>query len=193
MLRIAVTGGIACGKSEVGFCLADQGVAVLDADELAHELMAPGRKVHAAVVREFGDRFVRADGNIDREALAGLVFADEEARGRLNAIVHPLVAEEMQAWLASRACTAAVLVPLLFEADMACGWDAIVCVCASERLQRERLSRRGLDDREAGQRIGSQMPVSLKVRRSGYVIVNNGTREQLREQTRRVLRRILET
>jgi dephospho-CoA kinase len=196
MFKIAVTGGIACGKSLVGRFLADAGVAVRDADEMAHELMAPGQAVARQVVEVFGPDILDGDGRIDRRRLGNRVFSAPEDLKRLNAIVHPAVKRVWQEWLAGQPDTreaAAVIVPLLYEAGEGEGWDAVVCVVASEAVQMERLAGRGLSEGESRKRLAAQMPVSRKAVQADYVIVNNGTETVLNEQTRRVLRCIMET
>jgi dephospho-CoA kinase len=195
MLRIAVTGGIACGKSRVGSFLAVEGIAICDADDLAHQVMEPGHDVYNAVVRAFGRGILSEDGETDRRKLSALVFSDPEKLLLLNSIVHPAVAGEWQVWLANRqmdSSIAAVIVPLLFEAGMDAGWDAIVCVSASRQVQLRRLAGRGIAAHDADKRIAAQMAVDDKGHLSDYVIHNDGTETMLREQTRRVVRSILE-
>ncbi|MGQ9662132.1 MAG: dephospho-CoA kinase [Kiritimatiellia bacterium] len=206
MVRIAVTGGIASGKSLVASFLREEGVHVWDADELAHELMEPGRPLFQAVVQAFGADILAADGTINRQRLGAMVFADKEKLQRLNAITHPVIraaweerlrAVEMSSDSGTRvakpADCAAVIVPLLYEAGLQQGWDAVVCVVDTERRQLERLRARGLSEEEARQRITAQMPLWQKAELADYVIVNAGSREVLREQTRRVLRHIRRT
>ncbi|MBM4143278.1 MAG: dephospho-CoA kinase [Lentisphaerae bacterium] len=199
MLRFAVTGGIACGKTLAGEYLAADGVAVFDADVAARDLMQPGTAVFAEVVRAFGRGILDPEGRIDRSALGARVFATPRDLATLNRLVHPATRRAWEAWLAApetarvaTAGAAAVIVPLLFEGGMSSGWDAVVCVAAAERVQVERLLARGMTGDEARARIRAQAPVEMKATLSDYVLVNEGTRATLREQTRRVLERILE-
>jgi dephospho-CoA kinase len=196
MLTLAVTGGIACGKSTVGSFLADEGVPVCDADDLAHAAMAPGAPVYARIVEVFGRGVLRPGGEIDRAILGARVFADPAERDRLNALVHPPVRQAWAAWLdrqrAREAAAAAVIVPLLYEIGAADGWDAVICVTARRRVQLRRLMERGLGPLEARRRLRAQMPVERKARLADYTIVNNGTRELLKLQTRKVLEYVLE-
>lgn len=193
MERIAVTGGIACGKSVVGSFLAEEGVPVCDCDDVARRLMEPGGACFGAVVEAFGRAVMSSDGRIDRLRLAGIVFTDPVRLARLNAIVHPAVFDACRRWLDGvRGAAAAVIVPLLFEAGAEQGWDAVVCVSASPAVQRQRLQARGLAPADAQRRMAAQMPVREKMARADYVIMNDGTLEMLRAQTRRVLRSILE-
>jgi dephospho-CoA kinase len=123
------------------------------------------------------------------------VFADEAERDRLNALVHPAVKQAWREWLAARegdSESAAVIVPLLYEAGAAEGWDAVVCVYASPDVQMARLRARGLTEAESRQRVAAQMPVAAKAELADYVVVNNGTRRLLEEQVERVLKSMCE-
>jgi dephospho-CoA kinase len=196
MLKIAVTGGIACGKSLVGSFLRADGVAVCDADDLAHEVMTPPRPVYRSVVDFFGDGILAGDGSINRGRLAERVFGDAAALERLNAMVHPAVKEAWSRWLAARETDsrcAAVIIPLLYEVGEGEGWDAVVCVLASEEIQRRRVVERGGTAADAARRIRAQMDVRRKAALADFVIVNNTTKASAKEQAQRVLRSILET
>lgn len=166
-----------------------------DADDMAHQLMEPGAQAYGAVVEAFGREILAHDGHVDRRRLGERVFADGRDRERLNAIIHPLVKQAWRDWLFRRPPerrAAAVIIPLLYEAGEGAGWDAVVCVCSSEAIQRARLAARGLDGQEALRRITAQMPLAEKAERADFVILNDGTTDVLREQTMRVLERILE-
>lgn len=194
-IKIAVTGGIASGKSLAGSCLASMGVAVCDADELGHALLREDPEVVNAVLQAFGRGILGAGGRIDRAKLAGKVFADPALRARLNALMHPPIRERWQAWLAAHGeePAAAVIVPLLFEAALVGrGWDAIICVAAPRSRRQGWLRARGLTDREIAARLEAQMPTREKIVRSDFVIMNNWSEAVLKEQVRRVLRRIVE-
>ncbi len=165
------------------------GADVRDADEVAHELIAPGGECTEAVVREFGPRVRNADGGVDRSRLGKIVFADPDARERLNALVHPAVIRQMQAWAAEirrEGRLGVAVVPLLFEAGMEQKWDAVVCVASSETAMLERLAQRGLSPEEARARMASQWPVGDKMARADRVIENNGSRTELEAQCRAV-------
>jgi len=194
MLRIAVTGGIACGKSLVGSFLEDGGVAVCDSDALAHETIAPGQPAHGEIIEAFGEGVLDAKGAVDRAVLGDRVFSDPEQREKLNAIVHPRVREGWRAWLREREAAsraAAVIIPLLFEVGVDLEWDAIICVTAAEATQLQRMATRGLSEADARRRLAAQLPNAEKARRSGYVIENSGTVEELRMQVNEVIERIL--
>jgi dephospho-CoA kinase len=187
---IGLTGGIGTGKSAVAGFLRELGVTVIDADEGTRVVQAPGSEGLRRLVAAFGPEILTSEGALDRARLGALVFADAEARQRLNAIVHPLVRE----WMAERLREAAergdevvVLdIPLLFETRGSEGLDAVMLVYAPEELQLKRLvEQRGLDDGAARDRIAAQMPIGDKRRLASHVIVNTGTLEDLRHQVER--------
>jgi dephospho-CoA kinase len=189
MVTIAVTGGIACGKSLVGRYLAEIGVPVCDADDLAREVVAQGGRVYEEIVAEFGRGILRATGEIDRAALAREVFGDARRLARLNALTHPAIMQRLRAWVAATSGAAshvAAVIPLLYEIHDECNWSAVVCVSAPERAQVSWLGERGMAPDEARQRLAAQLPLAQKMERADYVIFNCGTRDLLRRQTNRV-------
>ena len=193
MIQIAITGGIACGKSLVGEMFSEAGVSICDTDYLAHSLMVPGQDVYNGIVEEFGEDIIVDNGNIDRRKLGELVFADERRRFILNKLVHPAVRDLFESWLTEQNTKcAAVIVPLLYEAKMENGWDVIVCVSCSDEVQLQRLKDRGLTEVEARQRISAQLPTTVKMEHSDFVIFNDGTVSVLKKQVKKVLRHILE-
>ena len=195
MLKIAVTGGIACGKSLVGDLLAEAGIPVCEADDLARELLEPGLDCYEKVVEFFGSGVVREDGAVNRAALGRRVFACEDERRALNAILHPPVKAAWERWLAGLGDdvkAAAVIVPLLFEEGMDAGWDRVVTVTCSKDKQVERLEGRGLSRGDAEKRLAAQWDVGRKVDLADFVIVNNGSTETLKKQVKRVLQCALE-
>jgi len=190
MLKIAITGGIACGKSRVGSFLVEQHVAVCDADDLAHDVTKAGRPIYYAVINKFGEEILGKNGEIDRQRLGDIVFSDFGKLAGLNSVVHPAVKRAWREWLLEQerdADAAAVIVPLLFEINETEDWDAIVCVSASENVQIRRLAERGISESDARRRFSAQMVLRKKMECSDYVIHNDGSEELLREQTRRVL------
>jgi len=183
---IGLTGGVGSGKSTVAGILRDLGADVVDADEASHAVYAPGTPGFDAVVREFGPEYVRG-GQVDRERLGRLVFEDGDARGRLNAIVHPLVRD----WMAERTREAAERgaevviqdVPLLYENGLEDLFSSVLLVYVPEDVQLQRLVEgRGLDEDRARAMIAAQMPIDEKRRRAHHVIDNSGTREETRRQ-----------
>lgn len=195
MVRIAVTGGIASGKSLVGFFLRGAGVAICEADELAREVMRPGRDVYDRVVEAFGDSILASGGEIDRTALGDRVFGDARALSKLNTLTHAAVARSWWLWMKEQEIAgtqvAAVIVPLLHEAGFSEGWDATVCVVSPFPARIDRLKARGIDEAGALARIGAQWDDDRKAARCDYVIENDGSRERLKERTLGVLASIL--
>jgi dephospho-CoA kinase len=187
---IGLTGGVGSGKSTVAGILRDLGADIVDADEATHAVYAAGTPGFDAVVREFGPEYVR-DGQIDRARLGRFVFADAEARRRLNAIVHPLVRD----WMAERTREAAERgaevviqdVPLLYENGLEHLFSSVVLVYVPEEVQVERLVEgRGLDEERARAMIAAQTPIDEKRRRAHHVIDNSGSREETRRQVEEI-------
>lgn len=185
----ALTGGIACGKSAVAERWRAWGAETLDADEVAHALIAPGGACVEAVVREFGPAVRAADGGVDRGRLGQIVFADARARQRLNGLLHPAVILRMRDWAAGirrDGKLGVAVVPLLYEVGWAGEWDAVVCVAAEEKTMLERLAVRGLAPEEARARIASQWPVREKAARADRVIENDGSLAELETKCRAI-------
>lgn len=187
MLLVGLTGGIGAGKSTVAARLVERGAVLIDADVIAREVVAAGTSGLAAVVDRFGPDVLLPDGSLDRPALARIVFADAEARAALNAITHPLVAEEIASRLAALADFPGVVVvdvPLLVEAQVDRGYQAVVVVAARPAVQLERLTRdRGMDEAEARARIAAQASLEERLARATHVIWNEGSLEDLRART----------
>jgi dephospho-CoA kinase len=181
-LHVGLTGGIGAGKSTVARLLSGHGAIVLDADLAARAVVEPGTEGLAEVVRAFGPEVLRADGSLDRAALASVVFADEERRTRLNAIVHPRV----RAWMAERAAAApegSIVVqdiPLLFEGGLAPLFDLVVVVDADDDTRITRLVRdRGMAEQEARARIAAQAPREQRNAAADRLIDNSAGPEDL--------------
>ncbi|MCU1232189.1 MAG: Dephospho-CoA kinase [Candidatus Solibacter sp.] len=199
MLKVGVTGGIACGKSFVGEALAGYGCLVIAADELGHEVLARGGEAYEPVVNEFGSRILTETGEIDRRALASLVFGDPERLARLNAIVHPAVIrreEELVARFAEREPDgiAVVEAAILVETGSYRRFDKLILVTCREEQQIERALRRGgASEDDVRARIGRQMPLAEKRKFADFVIDTSGEKADTLRQTRAVydtLRRI---
>jgi dephospho-CoA kinase len=191
---IGLTGGVGSGKSTVAAMLRELGAVVVDADEATRAVYQPGTPGFDAVVRAFGFDYVR-NGHIDRGRLGELVFHDAEARGRLNAIVHPLVRQ----WMAERTAEAAERgaqvvvqdVPLLFENNLENLFSSVVLVYVPEALQLHRLVHgRGFTPEAARAVIAAQMPIEEKRSRAEHVIDNSGTRDETRAQVASVWREL---
>ncbi|HEX2871576.1 MAG TPA: dephospho-CoA kinase [Polyangiaceae bacterium] len=190
-----LTGGIGSGKSTAAGFFRERGVPIVDADELAREAVAPGSAGLAQVALAFGPQILAADGSLDRKQLGAQVFADAEARKRLNAITHPIVrqlAQERFAALDQAGVTLAGYdVPLLFEVGLDSVLRPVVVVVAREATQLQRIvGRDGLSEAAARERMASQMPLSEKQKRADYVLYNNGTPEALAAQVDAVLEKL---
>ncbi|MBI4887023.1 MAG: dephospho-CoA kinase [Acidobacteria bacterium] len=178
--RIALTGGIATGKSHVRARFEERGVPAVDSDLLAREAVAPGSPGLAAVVSRFGAGVLAADGGLDRHALGSIVFADPHARRALEAIIHPEVRRATDAWFASldpaRHAYAIADIPLLYEVGREGDFDEVIVVaCDPETQVRRVMDRDGLPEAAARQRIAAQLPIEEKVRRADYVIRTEGS------------------
>jgi dephospho-CoA kinase len=186
MLRAGLTGGIGSGKSTVSARLAELGAVVLDADKAARAVVEPGTPGLAAITAAFGADVLAADGSLDRAKLAGIVFADEAALGRLNAITHPLIHEYIRA--AEEAAIAAggddlVLVhdvALLAEWGRAKEFDLVIVVDVPAETQLERLTgQRGTTEEQARARMAAQATREQRLAVADIVIDNSGSREEL--------------
>lgn len=193
---IGLTGGIGTGKSTVARMFGELGAIVIDSDQIVHELQAPGTPLLAEIAEAFGPGVLRDDGSLDRAALGARVFADPEARARLNALVHPAVGREslrrLEAARASGAALVVVDIPLLFETRLHgtasranLGSELVVVVYAPRELQIERqLARNGYDRAEAERRLDAQLPIEEKRKLADHVIDNSGSLEATRDQVR---------
>ena len=190
MLRVGLTGGIAAGKSTVGQMLVNRGAHYLSADELAHQLYAPGAVAYEAVVRSFGPEILREDGTVDRKKLAGIVFPDRIEE--LNAIVHPAVIDAQNRWMAEAARAdpngiAVVEAALLLEAGAQKDFDKIIVVTCDLSGKVQRYARRaGVSPdaarTEVDRRSAAQFSDAQKASRADYVIENSGTIEHTSRQ-----------
>ncbi len=182
--RIGLTGNIATGKSNVGQILRELGAAYIDADKVAHQMMAPGAAAYQAVVAYFGAGILAPDGAIDRHALGAIVFSDPEALRQLEHLVHPVTIAEVERRIqASGAAVIVVEAIKLLESGMAETYDAIwVTTCAEEEQIRRLRDSRGLDRTEALRRIHAQPPQAEKLARADVIIDTNGAKPETRKQ-----------
>ncbi len=189
MLLVGLTGGIGSGKSVVARMLEERGAVVFDADALAHRAIAPGTPGHEAVVGRFGPTVLAPGGDVDREALASVVFVDPAARRDLEAIVHPEVRRLFAEATESYRDTDAVVVmtaPLLVEAGMHTAFDVLVVVSTSVQKQIDRLMRdRGMSEAAVRARIDAQLPLETKAEVADILIDNEGTIAELEAQVER--------
>lgn len=196
MLKVALTGGIATGKSYVLDRVRGRGIPSLDADELAHGVTAPGTEATTAIADRFGRDVIDANGAVDRRRLGPIVFADASARRDLEAIVHPAVYRSIAAGLRAferlgDAPFAIVDVPLLFETGHAGDFDVVVATVCSPEQQAVRLAARGLDEAQIAQRLAAQWPAADKAAKAHHVIDTGGSFEETDAQVDRLIERLI--
>lgn len=197
LLRAALTGGIATGKSYVRTRLAAHGIPTLDTDVLARDAVAPGTSGLAAVAGRFGTDVLLPDGSLDRRALGIVVFADPQARADLEAIVHPRVREATATWLDRLASAgeslAVVDIPLLFETGRDRDFDRVIVTSCPRSQQVARVVERdGLTAVQAEARIEAQLPTDAKIQKADFVIDTGGTFGDTNRQVDRVVEKLLE-
>jgi dephospho-CoA kinase len=197
MRKVALTGGIATGKSYVLARLRAIGVPCLDADEMAHGVMAPGTEASAAIAARFGAEMLTAGGAVDRRRLGPVVFGDREARRDLEAIVHPAVYRAITVGLRAFELTdrpplAVVAIPLLYETGRQHDFDRVVATLCPRSMQLSRLVARGLTEADAEARLAAQIPAEEKAARAHYVIRTDGTFAETDGQVDAVVRLLLQ-
>lgn len=180
MLKVALTGGIASGKSTVAALFRQAGIPVIDSDAIARRLTAVGQPGWQALRQHFGPEFFLPDGTLDRAALARLVFRQPQARDQLQRRLHPLIAEAVQKELAELAAAGTkivvVEVPLLYELGLEKNYDRVIVVQVAEDQQRQRLAER--DQRSAAEIndiLAAQLPLANKAARADFVVDNSGS------------------
>lgn len=181
---IGLTGGIGCGKSTAAACFAELGFVVIDADQLARQVL----ESHVCVSHlrdRWGAACLDAQGVPDRKWIGAKVFADADERAFLESVTHPEVARLRREATADASVDYVVEIPLLFEKDLTAGFTAVVVVACSDDVRRARLRARGLSDDDISARIASQLSLVEKVKRADVVIWNDGEPAFLREQVRR--------
>ena len=197
MLRVGLTGGLASGKSFVGRALADLGCYLIRADELGHQVLAPGGEAYGAVVREFGTGILNPDGTMDRRRLGALVFHDPARLAKLNALVHPPVRARTRRLLEEYEAAhphgiavveAAILIETGSYRDYA---RLILAVCGKEQQIERAMARDGLTREQVLDRLGRQMPLDEKIQYADYVIDTSGAKENTLAQTRAVYESLL--
>ena len=189
---IGLTGGIASGKSTVSNWLISQGYPVVDADIAARKVVEPGMPALREITEAFGNDMLLEDGTLDRKKLGSVIFADEEKRHTLNAIVHPAVREwmgqETDRAVENGASIVIMDIPLLFESKLTHMVEEIILVYVSKETQLKRLMERdGYSESDALARIQAQMPIDDKRKLADYVVDNNGTISETVEQVKEIM------
>jgi dephospho-CoA kinase len=197
MTKVALTGGIATGKSYVLDQFRRRGVPCLDADELAHGVTAAGTEATTAIAERFGADILAADGAVDRRKLGPIVFADRAARRELEAITHPAVFRAINAGLRAfelmgDGAFAVVGVPLLFETGAETSFDKVIVTACAAQTQLARVIERGLTEDAARQRLAAQWPSEQKVARADFVVSTDGTFEDTNRQVDEIYRALAE-
>jgi dephospho-CoA kinase len=173
-----LTGGVGMGKSTAAEFLRARGAQVVDTDELARQLVEPGQPALAEIKKIFGGRIISSKGVLKRDELAQIIFADADARKKLEAILHPRIRErwlaQVETWRGEKCKLAVVVIPLLFETQAEAQFDKIICVACSGANQRQRLSGRGWTPKQIKQRIAAQIPVDQKIARADFVVWTDG-------------------
>ncbi len=197
------TGGVGMGKSTAARFLREHGAQIADTDELARQLVQPGRPALAEIQKVFGRGMISSDGQLRRDELAKIVFADPAARKKLEDILHPRIREQwfaqVETWRAApkrggggrmQDCQLAVVViPLLFETRAESHFDKIICVACPSAAQNERLRARGWTPEQIERRNAAQMPVGQKIARADFVVWTGGALEVHARQIERILAR----
>jgi dephospho-CoA kinase len=194
MIVVALTGGIASGKTTVGQMFAEEGALVIDFDALSRAVVEPQKPAWHEIVHTFGKRILRTDGAIDRNRLGRIVFSDPEKRKKLEQIVHPRVLNAYEEQIRrirekNRQAIVVADVPLLMETRIEARFEKVIVVYAPPESQRMRLlQRNGSSRRSARDRLASQMPLEEKVRDADFVIDNGASLEETRHQVKQVYR-----
>lgn len=186
---VALTGGIASGKTTVANLLAEHGALLIDSDQLAREVVEPGTSGLAQVVTRFGEQVLTQAGRLDRQALGETVFADAAARADLNAIIHPLVRRRRAELIAQAAAGQIVVsvIPLLVETGLVDQFDAVVVVDVPSQTQVARLVRRNdISQEQAQARLDAQASRAERLAAADWVVTNSGSRAELEAQVERL-------
>lgn len=191
MIAFGLTGGIGMGKSAAAAILAARGLPVVDSDDLARQVVAPGQPALEEIRQAFGNAIIGQDGALKRSELGRIVFADPEARRRLEAITHPPIRKAWQhqlaRWRSEGHLAAIAVIPLLFETNAETHFDRTICVACSPRLQWHRLQCRGWDDVTIRRRLAAQWPIERKMACATLVAWNDGNLEVLAAQLARMV------
>ena len=190
MMTLGLTGGLGMGKSTTAQFFHERGAQIVDTDELAHQLVQPGQPALSEIQTVFGKSIVTPNGELRRDELARIVFADAAARKKLEAILHPRIQErwfaQVETWRREDRALAVVVSPLLFETRAESHFDKIICVACSAENQRQRLLARGWTPEQIEQRIAAQWPVEQKIAHSDFVVWTDGDLDNHARQIERI-------
>ena len=191
MKIFGLTGGIGMGKSTAAQILQSRGLAVIDTDDLARQVVHPGAPALAEIYQTFGPAVADATGQLNRKALAEIVFRDPVARANLEAILHPRITAlwkaQVQLWKDQGQPVAIVVIPLLFETKVESEFAAVICLACSAATQRHRLAARGWSAEQIQARLAAQLPVAEKMQRSQYVVWTEGEVAASAQQLTRII------
>lgn len=191
MKLLGITGGIGMGKSTSAELLRARGVPVVDTDQLARDVVEPGSPAVAEIAAAFGPEALDAQGRLRRDELARRVFADDQLRAKLEAILHPRIRERWLAhvdtWRSENHPAAAVVIPLLYETNAQAHFDAVICVACSAPAQQQRLRVRGWSDAQIAQRLRAQWPVQKKIDLADFLIWTEASLDIHAAQLSRIL------
>lgn len=187
---IGITGGVGMGKSTAAKLLREQGVPVVDSDDLARRVVAAGEPALAEIADTFGAEFLDSKCKLDRGKMAAYIFGNDAERKKLESIIHPRVRElwmmQIETWRADNIPLGVVVIPLLFEVGAEGEFDSVICIACTGNTQRERLHAREWDDAQIDARIAAQMEVTEKIKRADQVVWAEGDISLLREQLQRI-------
>jgi dephospho-CoA kinase len=190
MKLLGLTGGIGMGKSTAAEFLRTRGAQIVDTDELARQLVQPGQPALTEIQTEFGKKVIAPDGQLRREELAEIIFADAAARKKLETILHPRIRErwlaQTEIWRRENRALAVVVIPLLFETRAESHFNKIICVACSAATQHERLLARGWTPEQIKQRLAAQWPVEQKISRADFVVWTDGALDVPAQQLERI-------
>jgi dephospho-CoA kinase len=190
MKTFGLTGGIGMGKSAAAQILREHDVPVVDTDLIAYQIVQPGLPILEKIQHEFGNQIIGVDGQLRRDELAKIIFADATARKKLEVIMHPPIRKlwlaQIEQWRREQKPHAVVVIPLLFETGAEKNFDSTVCVACSAVTQRQRLLERGWTSGQIEQRVAAQWSIEEKIATANFVVWTEGGLDVLEEQLKRI-------
>jgi dephospho-CoA kinase len=189
-----LTGGVGMGKSTAAGIFLQHGARVVDTDEIARDLVQPGQPALAEIEKEFGGKIISSAGELKRDELARIIFADHAARKKLEEILHPKIREtwraQIETWRKENHPLAIVVIPLLYETQAESQFGKIICVACSAANQQQRLLQRGWNLEQIRQRIAAQIPTEQKIARADFVVWTDGDLASHAQQLERILSKL---